>query len=81
MTRTRPRTAPGRPTRRRIACLLVALALGAACVAAPPPPAALAPGEHTAIADDGLRIVYHVAGHGPPCLVHPGGPGMAAGGG
>jgi proline iminopeptidase len=35
---------------------------------------ALAPGEHRFSAD-GQEIVYHVAGRGPVCLVHPGGAG------
>lgn len=25
---------------------------------------------------DGIRLAYHVAGTGPVCLVHPGGPGV-----
>jgi pimeloyl-ACP methyl ester carboxylesterase len=36
--------------------------------------AALAPGARTAIID-GLEQRYHVAGRGPLCIVHPGGPG------
>jgi pimeloyl-ACP methyl ester carboxylesterase len=35
----------------------------------------LAAGTHSAIID-GVRQVYHVAGTGPACLVHPGGPGF-----
>ncbi|MDX3354354.1 alpha/beta hydrolase [Streptomyces sp. ME01-24h] len=35
---------------------------------------ALAPGAHE-ISVDGIRQRYHVAGQGPVCLVHPGGPG------
>ena len=31
--------------------------------------------EHT-ISVDGVRQVYHVAGHGPVCVAHPGGPGL-----
>ncbi len=37
--------------------------------------AALAPGEH-GITIDGIEVRYHVAGQGPVCLVHPGGPGV-----
>jgi proline iminopeptidase len=36
----------------------------------------LAPGVH-AIEVDGLRQVYHVAGSGPVCVAHSGGPGIA----
>ncbi|MGH2356234.1 MAG: alpha/beta fold hydrolase [Chloroflexota bacterium] len=36
---------------------------------------ALAPGEHT-VSIGGLEQRYHVAGRGPVCLVHPGGPGV-----
>lgn len=36
---------------------------------------ALSPGTHST-AIDGVRQVYHVAGTGPVCLVHPGGPGF-----
>ena len=36
---------------------------------------ALAPGEHTVVVG-GLEQRYHVAGRGPVCLVHPGGPGV-----
>ncbi|MFF7216096.1 alpha/beta fold hydrolase [Streptomyces sp. NPDC008238] len=35
---------------------------------------ALAPGAHEILVD-GIRQRYHVAGQGPVCLVHPGGPG------
>jgi proline iminopeptidase len=35
----------------------------------------LAPGTHDVVID-GVRQVYHVAGSGPVCLVHPGGPGF-----
>ena len=35
-----------------------------------------APGEHR-LAVDGGDVCYHVAGHGPVCLVHPGGSGVA----
>jgi proline iminopeptidase len=58
------------------AAALATLATLAACDAAPPPPAALAPGAHRLLADDGVPLVYHVAGHGPVVLVHPGGPGL-----
>jgi proline iminopeptidase len=37
---------------------------------------ALSPGEH-AISVDGLTQVYHVAGDGPVCVAHPGGPGVS----
>jgi pimeloyl-ACP methyl ester carboxylesterase len=36
---------------------------------------ALSQGKH-AITIDGVRQVYHIAGTGPVCLVHPGGPGF-----
>lgn len=36
---------------------------------------ALAQGAHS-VTIDGVRQVYHVAGTGPTCLVHPGGPGF-----
>ena len=36
---------------------------------------ALAPGAHT-FTVDGVRQVYHVAGTGPVCVAHPGGPGI-----
>ena len=36
---------------------------------------ALAPGEH-GVAIEGLDLRYHVAGQGPVCLVHSGGPGV-----
>jgi pimeloyl-ACP methyl ester carboxylesterase len=36
---------------------------------------ALSPGTHE-ISIDGITQRYHVAGNGPVCLVHPGGPGM-----
>jgi len=39
-------------------------------------PAALTPGSHQ-VQIDGVRQVYHVAGTGPVCLVHSGGPGMS----
>ncbi|EXG82250.1 putative hydrolase or acyltransferase of alpha/beta superfamily [Cryptosporangium arvum DSM 44712] len=35
----------------------------------------LAPGTHE-ISTDGVRQVYHVAGRGPVCVAHPGGPGL-----
>jgi proline-specific peptidase len=38
--------------------------------------AALTPGSHE-MQIDGVRQVYHVAGTGPVCLVHSGGPGMS----
>ena len=38
-------------------------------------PGTLAPGEHS-VAIDGIELRYHVAGRGPICFVHPGGPGV-----
>lgn len=38
--------------------------------------ARLTPGQHT-VDVDGVRVSYHVAGRGPVCLVHPGGPGFS----
>ena len=58
---------------------LVSLAGG--CSAAAPrvgpsaPPAALAQGDHTVVVD-GVTLAYHVHGHGPVCIAHPGGPGL-----
>ncbi len=34
-----------------------------------------APGTHE-ISIDGARLIYHVAGQGPVCVAHPGGPGL-----
>ncbi|MFC4016480.1 alpha/beta fold hydrolase [Micromonospora sp. GCM10011542] len=39
-------------------------------------PDPLAPGDHTVVID-GVRQSYHVAGSGPVCVVHPGGPGFS----
>jgi len=36
------------------------------------------PGQHT-VDVDGVPVSYHVAGSGPVCLVHPGGPGFTSG--
>src|SRR5262245_29458875 len=62
----RARVAPG------TAAAVLALAVGAACEHRSPP---LATGEHR-FTSDGVELAYHVAGAGPPCIVHPGGPGM-----
>ncbi|MGH3739501.1 MAG: alpha/beta fold hydrolase [Micromonosporaceae bacterium] len=35
----------------------------------------LAPGTHDVLID-GIALRYHIAGEGPICLVHPGGPGV-----
>lgn len=37
--------------------------------------APLEPGEHR-FRSDGVELVYHVAGAGPVCIAHPGGPGL-----
>ncbi len=66
------RIAAGADRRAAIAAALLALA-AAACEHRPRPP--LAAGEHR-VDSDGVELVYHVAGGGPPCMVHPGGPGM-----
>jgi proline iminopeptidase len=75
MDRARLLLGPFTDVVRRTLALVTLVAL-AGCQAQPPPPAALAPGEHRILADDGLPLVYHVEGHGPVALVHPGGPGL-----
>jgi len=50
----------------------------AACAHGPtsrPTSAALSTGDHT-VDVNGRKIAYHVAGQGPLCVVHPGGPGF-----
>jgi len=42
---------------------------------APAPETLLTPGAHT-ITVHGHALAFHVAGHGPLCLAHPGGPGL-----
>jgi len=70
-------SAPGRPGAGRRAAALLALGAGTGAAACDhrPRPDPLAAGDHR-FSSDGVELVYHVAGAGPPCLVHPGGPGM-----
>jgi proline iminopeptidase len=57
---------------------ILALTVAAGCAHAPSVQSssgALAAGDH-AVTIDGRAVAYHVAGHGPLCIVHPGGPGL-----
>lgn len=60
---------------RRSAALALGVALAAAVACEHRPRSPLAAGAHR-FASDGVELAYRVAGAGPPCIVHPGGPGM-----
>src|SRR3954462_10085749 len=81
-TRKGPRGGAGSPVappyhgRMRRSLALVALLYAASC-AHPRPPATddpLSPGMHHAVLN-GVDLAWHVAGHGPVMIAHPGGPG------
>jgi proline iminopeptidase len=51
-----------------------AAVLASACEHRRQPPLAI--GAHRFVSEGGVALAYHVAGAGPVCIVHPGGPGM-----
>lgn len=58
--------------------LLVTLAVsaGTACFLRRAPPPSLVDGSDASVMVNGVALAFHVRGHGPVCLVHPGGPGL-----